>query len=125
LRSGKKYFSRFSAFAFILFVINYVLANWLGTGAGKVSLMVAFLWVVFLSFSYFYGKIRNRTGAGFLIGFLLLMGLKFIVALAGAFILIDPESDLVKQEALFYLFDYFILLIFDVALKVRELNNEA
>lgn len=123
MHSGNSYLIRFSAFAFVVFIINYILAKLLGTNAGKVSLIVAFLVGVFLSFRYFYLKIKDRKGISFLIGFLLFMGFKFIIALAGAFLLIDPESVFVKQEALFYLFDYFIFLMFDVFLIVREINN--
>ncbi len=123
MKPGKSYLVRFSFSAFVLFILNYILAKLLGVNVGKVSLMVTFLWGVFLSFRYFYLKIKNRPGVGFLVGFLLFKGLKFIIALAGAFLLIDPESAFVKQEALFYLFDYFILLMVDVFLILREINN--
>ena len=81
--------------------------------------MIAFLWVLFLFFGIFYRKINDK-GEKFILWYLGLTGLKFVVAIVGAFIFLESGSEQVKHEALFYLFDYFILLMFDSFLKVKR-----
>ncbi len=120
MKRGKyPYFKIFSAIVFVLWGINLLVAYKLKVDSDKVSLMIAFLWVLFLSFSIFYRKIKDK-GDKFILWYLGLMGLKFVLAIAGAFLFLKTGSEQVKQEALFYLFDYFILLMFDSFLKVKR-----
>jgi len=121
LKPGKYfYLALFSAGAFVLWGLNLIVASWLNVSTDKVSLMTAFLWLLFLFFSFFYRKIKDNSAGNFILWYVLLLGVKFILALAGAFLFLDRDSEMVKQEALFYLFDYFILSMFNVFLKVES-----
>ena len=83
--------------------------------------MLAFLWVVFIVFYFFYDKIKIEPGKKFIFRYLLLLGLKFVVITGGAFLFLSPTGDMIKHEVLFYLFNYFTLLLFDIFLKAGDL----
>jgi len=86
--------------------------------------MIVFLWANFAFFGLFYTFIKKRKGNIFFTGYFLLLALKLVTAIAGAFLFLSPDDRNIKLKALFYLFGYFILSMVDISIKVHDLNKK-
>lgn len=118
------YFIKLTTVAFILWAVAVMFDTRLGINQAQIISMVGFLWAVFVIAGLFYIKIKNKTGSTFLLRYSLLFILKFTAALGGAFLFLSPDDENIKSKALFFLFSYFILLMFDISTKVGDLNKK-
>lgn len=120
------YLVKFTALAFILWIINVALAHLMQIGFERVGLMIVFLSVIYLLFTLIYVVIsRFLEKKDYITGYVSLLSLKLMAILIAAYLLLGPDKIENRYEALFFLADYFIFLIFDITWKVKWINKNA
>lgn len=87
--------------------------------------MILFLSFIYMLFNLIYDIIRKfLEKEHYITGYVSLLSLKLIVTLVLAFLILGPDKIENKFEALFFLVDYFVFLMFDVTWKVRYINKK-
>jgi len=69
-------------------------------------------------------KIEIKKGSTFIIKYSFFFTLKLAVAFSGALLFLSPADENIKHKALFFLFSYFIFLMFDIYIKIRDVNKK-
>jgi len=119
------YLVKLTALALILWIINIAFATWSNISYGRVGLMILFLSFIYMLFNLIYDIIRKfLEKEHYITGYVSLLSLKLIVTLVLAFLILGPDKIENKFEALFFLVDYFVFLMFDVTWKVRYINKK-
>ncbi|NPA36691.1 MAG: hypothetical protein GXO47_07560 [Chlorobi bacterium] len=110
-------------FAVALWILNVLIAYYTGNDIEKISLMVFLLSGLFFLFNVVFSGLSVRRGKTYLLYYVVLSVVKIIIVLwlAWYFLFFNRSSS--KAEALFFLFDYFLLFIFDVQMRIRTLNK--
>jgi len=105
--------------AVLLGGIEWISAEWLQLRYDQVKTGVIFLTGLYLFLYYPFVFIQKRftDKAGFI--FLILMMLKLVFVIGFLFLFLNPTHNENKREILLFLMNYFVLLVVDMAVKVR------
>ncbi len=118
-----KYFVKLSVFTFFLGLVNLIAAYWNGIRQGRVTMMVISFFGIYVLFEFFFEIMQRQKKGRVFINYFILSGVRISVILITAYLFLNPKSIENRNEALFFLFNYLVFLIYDITLKVKYINK--
>lgn len=100
-------------------VFAFYISDWFQAEPKKIVLSSLFLGGLYLLFYYVFLFLQKKYRDQSAFIFLIILMLKFVFIFAFLFLFLNPMEAENKRETLLFLMTYFVLLVADVAIKIR------
>lgn len=117
------YLAKLLLLALLLELISLVIAYWVGIRSERVSMMIMSLFGIYVLFEFLFEFLQRQKRTGYLIKYFIYSTVRIFFILIIAYLLLKPGSIENRHEALFFLFNYLVFLIYDIAHKVNLINK--
>ncbi len=104
-------------------LLNLFIDHHIGSDTNKIVISTLYIGGVYILFNYFFILVKKIAPESLIYIFLILLLLKSIFIFAFIMLFLDPMDEEHKKETLLFFKTYFVLLVTDLAIKVRLLNQ--
>jgi len=116
-------YKRLLVFVVSLWIINVPAILITGNDIIEISLMIILLSGLFFLFNAVFDIFNVTPGRSYLLLYTSLTIVKIILVILLAWLFLHPASENIKSEAMFFLFNYFALFVYDIFFRTRYLNK--